>query len=167
MKKLRPHVIYMHAKLYQPWYGWRGHIHTSGFLYRANNWGVLCQKKVSRTGTSNYTPQYDTVHVGCNYLFLPLIPIVAQHSLIGVTDNIYYIWIFVLTRHIMAGYGINQGGKYTKILTKIDTPCITLTGGLWGVFCEYSKENWSCYNVSVTYRIAIAQASRRNLLNLS
>ena len=27
-----------------------------------------------------------------------------------------------------------------------DTPYLTLTGELWGVFCEYLSENWPRYN---------------------
>ena len=27
-----------------------------------------------------------------------------------------------------------------------DTPYLTLTGELWGVFCEDIEENWPCYN---------------------
>ena len=34
------------------------------------NWGPVCQKMVSRAGTTNYI----SYTLGCNYLFLPLIP---------------------------------------------------------------------------------------------
>ena len=35
-------------------------------------------------------------------------------------------------------------------LTK-DTPYLTLTGELWGVFCEDFEENWPCYNDTALY----------------
>ena len=32
-----------------------------------------------------------------------------------------------------------------------NTPYLALTGNLWGVFCEYLRENWSCYNSTTLY----------------
>ena len=32
-----------------------------------------------------------------------------------------------------------------------DTPCLALTGELWGVFCEYLWENWPRYNGTALY----------------
>ena len=43
------------------------------------NWGLMCQKQISRTGTSNYIPQYlwDVITCPCPW-YLPLV----QHSYI-------------------------------------------------------------------------------------
>ena len=32
-----------------------------------------------------------------------------------------------------------------------DTPYLTLTGELWGVFCEYFAENWPRYKSTALY----------------
>ena len=49
---------------------WRISVNTS--LESAINWGVLCQKQVSRAGTSNYIPQilWDVVTCSCPWYLL-------------------------------------------------------------------------------------------------
>ena len=37
-----------------------------------------------------------------------------------------------------------------------DTPYLTLTGKLWGVFCEHLRENWPHYNGTSLYHIVLA-----------
>ena len=39
----------------------------------------------------------------------------------------------------------------SDIKLTIDTPYFTLTGELWGVFCEYIAENWPRYNGTALY----------------
>ena len=41
--------------------------------------------------------------------------------------------------------------KYFELTT--DTPYLTLTGELWGVYCEYYGENWPYYHVTLTLTI--------------
>ena len=46
------------------------------------------------------------------------------------------------------------------VLTK-ETPYLTLTGELWGVYCEEFQENWLSYNATalhMDYAYAIHQA---------
>ena len=54
----------------QSWYNERGCTmrYMYVFYWRNMIWGIWCQKQVSQTGISNYTPQFT---VGCNYLSLP------------------------------------------------------------------------------------------------
>ena len=51
-------------------------------------------------------------------------------------------------------------------LTKYN-PCITLTGELWGVFCEDSGECWSRYNTMVRTIIMFVTTNVRGDLNCS
>ena len=51
------------------------------------NWGVLCQKQVSRAGTSNYIPQilWDVITCPCPWYLL-----LAQHSSIVLFHNYFF-----------------------------------------------------------------------------
>ena len=58
---------------------------TAGFLfskwYCAMIWGLWCQKRVSQAWIGNCIEQYS---VGCNYLFLPEIPVLAPKSVYAI-----------------------------------------------------------------------------------
>ena len=76
-----PEVIQCHPSRKHPLHG-----------YLLDTWGVLCQKQVSRSGTSKFT-----VYVGCNYLSLPLTHATAQSvsSLQRRSQDTYYIINFI------------------------------------------------------------------------
>ena len=69
---------------------WRRDIYLTAMQLRS-----ALSKQVLRAGTSNYIPP--TVSVGCNYLFLPLIPAMAQHPWI-------MMWIIKATKYDPQNY---------------------------------------------------------------
>ena len=58
--------------------------------------------------------------------------------------KIFHEWLQKLRQNI------NLGAGSTK-----DTPYLGLMGELWGVFCEYLWEYWSCYNGTTLYHLNI------------
>ena len=64
-------------------------------------WGVLCQKQVSRTGTSNYTPQilWDVITCPCPWYLL-----LTQYSSYDTWNHYTKRWIYIRTSYYMVYY---------------------------------------------------------------
>ena len=61
----------------------------------------------------------------------------------GRTEDGRTRWIQYTPPPTLLGGGIIN--KNTHKIFTIDTPQLILTGELWGVYCEYSAENWPCF----------------------
>ena len=63
------------------------------------------------------------------------------------------LWWPNITLYSMALTAVNYAHHKTEFKLTKDTPYLTLTGNLLGVFCEDFEENWPGYNGTALYYV--------------